>query len=155
MNNDTLHLLSTLPIIEDENRLFVGLDGLLHVDHTYSRVGHWGRAILDRLVGGYSRCDILISLESLLSRLRYMTRQVVQTIMSPLHVGKSQMRLLAQVRIMEHNLPRLRTLLAVLWVIYDDDICVLSRLKRLQYEQTNLENKLAPYIQLAHSMYGQ
>jgi hypothetical protein len=158
MNEHVLHLLKTLPTPHNKHRLFVGSDGLLYVDYTYDYLGRFGRAFLDRVVGGYSREAILLHLESLMSLLQVRVHQMVQTLSSPYFRGnlktygwcpEAETRLLADVLRVQENFPKLRTLLTALWEAYDDDICVLGRLTRLRHGQTEMEKTLIPSIQMA------
>ena len=66
---NALHILATIPTINQYDRVVLYADGSFGVDRYHHYTGYIGRSCLDKLVGGYNRRDIVRGIEDLITQL--------------------------------------------------------------------------------------
>jgi hypothetical protein len=80
---NTLHILSNIPLTTRYDRLFIREDGIFSVDTYHMYIGWMGRTIMDTVIGGYNRKTIFQAIESLIINLTHIANSCVMKLDTP------------------------------------------------------------------------
>jgi hypothetical protein len=126
----TLVFLDNLPPLSIHERLYVGSNGYLVVDTVHEYLGGVGRRVLNIVVGGYNRTDILGVLEDLFTRVTLLANRCVAKLSNPYTQGNItafNMRTLDTTHYehcttrIAHGMDNIHALLETLIIIYHSD----------------------------------
>jgi hypothetical protein len=150
-----LEFFQNVPPLNIQDRIYVGSNGHLVLDSIHGYTGGLGRYVLNTIVGGYSRSDILETLENRFTQLTLLSTRCVAKLNNPYIRGNRKM---FNIRTLEtkyyehcvscitHNLADVQAVLNTQLIIYQTDVSTCVRLRALLNTSNEIHCLLRPLL---------
>jgi hypothetical protein len=150
---NVLSMLAKIPVLTTRGRLYVDTDGNLCLDTIHGYMGSVGRYMLNTVVGGYSRADIMRTLATMFVRMKRLSTQCSLKLCNPYTRGNMRA---FKIRTLEtthyeqcqsrlsHSISSIQALLNTLIVIYADDPETVNDLHAFVQSSTDIYERLLP-----------
>ena len=151
----TLVFLDNLPPLTIHGRIYVGSNGYLVLDTVHGYLGSVSRRVLNTVVGGYNRTDVLVVLKDLFTRVTLLATRCVAKLSNPYTQGNLKafnMRTLdtthyenCTTRIIQ-GMTNIHALLNTLMTIYHLDPKTCAHLRTFLNTSDQIKQLLRPVI---------
>jgi hypothetical protein len=151
-DDQLLAMIAALPVLSPTDRLYVSAEGHLVCDSVHGYLGGFGRLVLDRVFGGYSRNDVINRLAVVSLELGRLAIRCVTNLTNPSSLKAFKVRTLETthyekcVSDIAHRTVSLQTFLGTLLIAYSTDQTACGQFRSFIRSSEQTYSLIAPFL---------